>query len=82
LTLIEYNKLIEKQNGKCAICGKITKLGVDHNHITGKIRGLLCPTCNSALGLFYDNKLILLNAIKYLEQEEVIQETNKDKEIN
>ena len=67
LTLIEYNKLLEEQNGVCLICGGINKnnrrLTVDHNHVTGDVRGLLCTRCNSALGWYEKYKD---NAIKYL----------------
>ena len=41
---------------------------IDHDHKTGKIRGVLCPNCNRALGLFQDNVEILKEAIRYLEQ--------------
>jgi hypothetical protein len=65
-----YEFLIKKQNGKCAICKETqTKsLHLDHCHATGKIRGLLCFKCNSALGKFMDSKAILNNAINYLEE--------------
>jgi iron-sulfur cluster repair protein YtfE (RIC family) len=76
LTLMEYNELLMKQNGVCAIClkpeiakhqsGKIKKLAVDHNHETGKIRGLLCVNCNNGLGRFKDSALLTDRATKYL----------------
>lgn len=72
LTLDEYNSMLDSQNGKCMICGgtemnnKNKVLCVDHDHKTGKIRGLLCGLCNSGLGKFRDNKQFLENAIKYL----------------
>ncbi len=72
LTEEEYNKLYILQNGSCAICGTKTPgrnrqyFNFDHNHITGKIRGLLCHNCNFALGLFNDNIKSLNNAIVYL----------------
>ena len=51
-----YNQLFNKQSGRCAICGIHQndinkKLAVDHNHLTGKVRGLLCSKCNMAIGL-------------------------------
>lgn len=66
----DYYKLLEKQDGKCAICfgqpkGK-SRLSVDHCHKTGKIRGLLCSNCNSALGLFKDDINLVENAKIYL----------------
>lgn len=61
-----------KQNGRCAICGKIinefTKdFAIDHNHKTGEVRGLLCMNCNIGLGAFRDNKTIMRKAIDYLD---------------
>lgn len=75
LTLIEYNELSIIQNGRCAICGKHQSeltyaMSVDHCHKTGKIRGLLCGRCNTALGSFFDNVEILKNAIIYLEKQQ------------
>jgi hypothetical protein len=79
MTQEEYRLLLAKQGGVCAICGrpergilrgKIRMLGVDHNHITGKIRGLLCTNCNTALGLVKENPTILVNMISYIEREE------------
>lgn len=71
LSLIEFRKLSQIQNNACAICLKpahlLTKLlCVDHDHTTGKIRGLLCTQCNQALGLFKDNPSYLNNAMNYL----------------
>jgi hypothetical protein len=75
LTIDDYESLLKKQNYKCAICGsdntksKISnRFYVDHDHETGKIRGLLCSNCNFALGHFNDNIDILLKAISYLEE--------------
>lgn len=78
ITLEEYNEMLIKQEYKCAICGGFETdyrnevLSVDHCHNTNKIRGLLCNTCNRALGLFKDNKENLINALKYLENNEKI----------
>lgn len=52
ITLEEYDRMFEEQNGLCAICRKPPKnyrLAVDHDHDTGAVRGLLCPPCNRAL---------------------------------
>lgn len=70
----DYQKMLEQQGGKCAICGgdggvgnsELFSLFVDHCHATGRIRGLLCMKCNSGLGYFEDNKMRLESAIKYL----------------
>jgi Recombination endonuclease VII len=67
LTLKSYQAMKVAQNGKCRICLKTTRyFHIDHDHITGRVRGLLCARCNIALGLFRDNPRILRNAIKYL----------------
>jgi len=75
LTINDHSDLVKKQDGKCAICGlqpsnenKYNQFYIDHNHTTGKIRGLLCNKCNFAIGHFNDSIDILKNAIKYLEE--------------
>lgn len=69
----DYNNLLESQGACCAICGigacsSGRNFAVDHDHSTGKIRGLLCQSCNTALGQFKDNQKILQSAILYLER--------------
>jgi len=72
ITLDQYNSLCEQNNNLCEICNKENttqdrkKLFVDHNHNTGKMRGLLCDSCNQGLGRFKDNLQILTGAINYL----------------
>lgn len=73
LSVDDYYSILEFQGNKCAICGTASsgssqhdRFVVDHCHATGKVRGLLCVTCNTALGLFYDSKVNLLSAISYL----------------
>lgn len=71
ITLEDYNNLLLKQDNCCAICKINVKdlkksLNIDHDHITSKVRGLLCSNCNTGIGLFKDNKKILLEAINYL----------------
>lgn len=74
---LSYYRLLKQQNEVCAICGKkeiifdkrnnkFRSLAIDHNHKTGKIRGLLCSKCNRGLGLFDDNIQLLKNVIIYL----------------
>ena len=67
ITYQEYLDMIETQNGECKICGSKDRLCIDHDHLSGNVRGLLCGRCNSAIGFFDDNIKILKNAIKYLE---------------
>lgn len=71
ITLEQYNELFIKQKGCCAICEKhqteLTQtLNVDHDHMTGKIRGLLCMKCNRHLGGFNDDIKLLIRATEYL----------------
>ena len=67
----EYFRLEKEQGKVCAICGKPNTpgrdLAVDHSHITGVVRGLLCTRCNVILGLVKDNPEHLLEAALYLE---------------
>jgi hypothetical protein len=72
LSLEEYSQMLIKQNGVCKICLKPqypigSALCVDHNHKTGRVRGLLCYSCNAGLGKFQDNIEYLLKASYYLE---------------
>jgi hypothetical protein len=69
----QYEEMVKRQNGLCAICklpprGKRKVLDVDHNHETGQVRELLCSPCNSALGKFRDDPLLLAEAIEYLKR--------------
>lgn len=64
----QYEALIKKQDGKCAICHCIVTLVVDHCHKSGKVRGLLCRKCNTGLGMFEDNIKIINSSIKYLKE--------------
>ena len=71
ISLQDYNLMNKSQNGKCKICNNKNdyhdKLYIDHNHITGKIRGLLCRACNTGLGMFKDSPETMKSAIRYLE---------------
>lgn len=75
ITIEDYDKMYALQDGKCAICrkpettvmnGKAINLSVDHDHSTGKVRGLLCRSCNHGIGNFLDNTELLHEAIKYI----------------
>lgn len=69
LTLEEYTRLLEQSQGLCAICEQpMERPVVDHDHSTGAFRGILCNSCNTALGGFRDNPQILRRAIAYLER--------------
>ena len=69
ITTDEKMDLLKQQNYHCKICGnKVNMISghIDHNHKTGKVRGILCRECNTAIGLFKDNINNLKRAIKYL----------------
>lgn len=74
LTVSQYKEIERQQGGRCAVCNKLhnhTKtykhLLVEHNHVTGEIRGLVCYHCNIALSKFHEDPVIIQAAIKYLE---------------
>ena len=71
ITPAQMVRMAEDQHGGCAICQTVppvfTDLHIDHNHTTGEVRGLLCPTCNTALGMFRDSPEVLMRALEYLE---------------
>ena len=83
MTTKEYEKMRIEQGNKCAICGidfdylnkikkdivpRTGKPRIDHDHRSGKIRGLLCSDCNIVLGCFKDNPIIILKVINYLRE--------------
>ena len=72
LTVEEYDQKLFDQNGLCAICqnppdGK-RRLDVDHNHVTSKVRSLLCMKCNVLLGMFDDNVEVAQRVVEYLKR--------------
>lgn len=78
ITLYDFAQLRAAQNNLCAICqqpettrtnsGRVRRLCIDHDHRTNKVRGLLCVSCNRALGLLRDKPELLRKASIYLEQ--------------
>ena len=73
ITHDDYDRMLIEQNNGCAICGRKPRNGekslvVDHDHVTGTVRGLLCGKCNTSLGTFGDNIDGLMRAIRYLER--------------
>jgi len=69
ITIDQYEAMLESQNNLCAICSGSDEhfsLAVDHDHKSGKVRGLLCSQCNRGLGLFKDEVVRLESALKYL----------------
>lgn len=77
ISLEEFYELQRKQKNVCAICGKPETRGkkrlcVDHNHTTGKVRGLLCSQCNVAIAWMGESPDILIAAIQYLGREKFL----------
>ncbi len=78
IDVIQYNKMLEEQDYKCAICkepetskdrtGNIRNLAVDHCHRTGKVRRLLCSKCNTTLGKYKEDIRLFQNFINYIKE--------------
>jgi hypothetical protein len=71
ITLAEYDAIFVLQGGRCAICKESCptqrELAVDHDHVTGEVRGLLCTQCNNGLGRFKESPALLRKAADYLD---------------
>jgi len=81
ISLSDYSRMVDEQHNKCAICdqketetrgGKVKALSVDHDHTTGKVRALLCTSCNQMIGKAKENRNILLAAIDYLDKHNAV----------
>ncbi len=74
ISLAEYNDMTARQHGVCAVCGGKNRngrrLAVDHDHVSGNVRGLLCSDCNAGIGLFKESPEIMLSAMAYLRVDE------------
>jgi hypothetical protein len=74
MTVEQYHDFVQKHNNACAICfgkelaKKRVRLSVDHDAVSGKVRGLLCSKCNMAIGLFRHQPNLLRDAAHYLEK--------------
>jgi hypothetical protein len=81
LTIAEYEEMLSSQGGGCAICGDEVdgSMHVDHDHVTGKVRGLLCVRCNNALGQFQEDPALLMRALAYLVSSEQHDEMLRDR---
>ena len=70
----QYHKILKSQGYRCEICrshlesSRYTKFAVDHDHKTGLVRGLLCTSCNTAIGLMKESPERFLSAVKYLQR--------------
>lgn len=78
LTGADYEAMMAAQDGLCAICrkaefrrarnGEVRRMAVDHNHVTGSVRALLCHSCNTGIGSFFDDSALLRAAAEYIER--------------
>ena len=89
LTIAEYETMFQEQGGVCAICSESDPKGkgfwhVDHDHMTGKVRGILCDWCNRGLGQYRDNVNYLMSAAAYLikNSELVTNSVTQPEEVN
>lgn len=71
LTSYDLKVILEKQSNLCKLCNLKKTLVIDHCHKTGVVRGLLCTSCNTALGKFKDDPDLLEKAIRYLNESRV-----------
>lgn len=72
ITVRQYDAMVLAQSGKCKICfrpPRTRRLSVDHNHKTGRVRGLLCTYCNKNLWWWERNKSCLVRMVQYLEED-------------
>lgn len=67
MTVPEWDAMFAAQDGKCFTCLAVGKLVVDHDHETGRVRGLLCSNCNVALGMLKDDPAVLRRMADYLD---------------
>lgn len=68
ITLEQYEGMKAKQNDKCAICHKSNKLVVDHCHVSGTVRELLCHRCNRVLGIVEEDEILLRSLAEYIKK--------------
>ena len=68
ITEVEYDEMVQAQGGLCAVCRERPVQHVDHDHVTGRVRGVLCFCCNQGLGNFRDRADIMSAAIEYLQK--------------
>lgn len=71
LTRADYDRMLAEQHGCCAICGKAEPGGngrwhIDHDHVSGQVRGLLCNNCNRGIGYFGDDPEVIKAAARYV----------------
>lgn len=65
ITPEDYERLLERCDHRCLACGSQKQLHIDHDHATGRIRGILCGNCNRALGLLRDDAIRISQLLEY-----------------
>ena len=82
ITIKQELEMLEKQENKCAICGKklsnLTEANIDHDHSTGKVRGLLCNNCNTAIGMLRETPELFDKAKEYILKHKEIDNGNQE----
>lgn len=81
ITQNEFDRRVSLQGGLCIVCQKKRTLVVDHDHTSGKMRGLLCDLCNKGLGQFGEDVERMNRAIVYLEKWRDIHAAQSSKEL-
>jgi Recombination endonuclease VII len=78
LTTADYDRMLDAQSGRCAICRAESPLGrgrwhADHDHVTGQVRGLLCNNCNRGIGYFGDDPQVMTAAARYVARQRQVE---------
>ena len=67
ITISDFELIVQRQGGGCAVCGSDQELCVDHNHTTGEVRGVLCNSCNASAGKMGDSPSRLRALADYIQ---------------
>jgi hypothetical protein len=81
LTQEAFDEMLAAQGGGCAICGKPDADNVDHDHFTGRVRGILCWNCNVGVGQFEDDSERLLAALSYLDRDDEVADLARERAV-
>jgi hypothetical protein len=81
LTQEAFDEMLAAQGGGCAICGKPNPDNVDHDHVTGRVRGILCWNCNVGVGQFEDDIERLITATAYLDGDEELTSLARERTV-
>jgi len=81
LTLEAFDELLASQGGGCAICGTTDADNVDHDHTSGRVRGILCFNCNITIGQAQDDEDRLASAMAYLARDDLLAEVARSRVV-